>query len=264
VYGPWPYPSYPPYYWPTPGYAFGSALMTGIAFGTGIAITNALWGGCNWGRGDVDINVNRYNNINVNRQISANQNNVNWQHNAENRKGVPYRDSNTRAKYDRPVPGAENRAEYRGKDGQRDASREKAQAAMKDRGVDPAKGREQLRDDPQARQRAEAATRDMNRDPQRDRAQSAAQSRDRAAAQNVDRSQAKQTAQSRAGTRDNALAGAGSAQSRQQIDRGNASRQAAQAHPAASRPSAGAGGGGGARAAGAARAGGGGGARMAR
>ena len=29
--------------------------------GVGIGISNALWGGCNWGRGDVNINVNRYN-----------------------------------------------------------------------------------------------------------------------------------------------------------------------------------------------------------
>jgi hypothetical protein len=251
VYGTWPYPSYPPYYWPTPGYAFGNALLSGIAFGTGIAITNAIWGGFDWGRNDVNINVNRYNNINVNRQLSATQNNVSWKHNADNRKGVPYRDAKSRQQYDRQVPGADKRAEYRGKDASRDASRDKAQAAMKDRGVDPAKGREQLKSDPQARDRAQAAT----------------QSRDRAAVQNADRSQAKQAAQGRAGSRDNALAGAAKPEAaRKEIDRGQASRQAAQSRAATAKPAvhSGGGGGGGAARAGGARAGGGGGGKLAR
>jgi hypothetical protein len=271
VYGTWAYPSYPPYYWPTPGYTFGNALVSGIAFGTGIAITNAIWGGFDWGRRDVDINVNRYNNINVNRQIDVRQNNVKWEHNADNRKGVPYRDAKSREKFDRKVAGADDRKEFRGKDTQRDASREKAQATMKDRGVDPAKGREQLQKDPQARDRAQAAVKDADRDRARDRVQSVdpdkardraqTASRDvdrdqaRAAAQNADRGQAKQAAQTR--SRDNALSGAGNAaQTRQQADRGAASRQAAQTR-AAPRPAAASGGG--ARAAG-----GGGGAKRAR
>jgi hypothetical protein len=82
VYGTWPYPAYPPVYYPGyyPGYVPGAALATGLAFGAGIAITAGLWGvgGCNWGRGDVNVNVNRYNNINANRgQIKSS----NWQAN---------------------------------------------------------------------------------------------------------------------------------------------------------------------------------------
>ena len=45
----------------------------------------------NWGGGNVNINVNRYNSININRQLNANQ--TNFQHNAANRRGVPYRDA---------------------------------------------------------------------------------------------------------------------------------------------------------------------------
>ncbi len=248
VYGPWPYPSYPPYYWPTPGYAFGSALMTGIAFGTGIAITNALWGGCNWGRGDVNVNVNKYNSINSNRQINANQ--TNWQHNSANRGGVPYRDQATRAKYDKPVGGADQRQDYRGKDANRDASRERAQATLADRGADPAKGREQLQKDPATRDRAQSAA-DQSA---RDRAQGA----DRSRAQTADRDASRQSAQSR--DRDNALRGAGDAQqTRQQADRGASSRQsmdrASAGGGAAARPTA-SGGGGGARASGGGGAGG--------
>lgn len=45
VYGTWPYPSYPPYYAPPPpGYYFGTALATGMAFAAGAAIVGGLWG----------------------------------------------------------------------------------------------------------------------------------------------------------------------------------------------------------------------------
>lgn len=70
VYGTWPYASYPPVVLPPPpGYAVGTALATGLAFGAGVAITSSLWGWAspNWGHGDVNVNVNRWNNINVNR-----------------------------------------------------------------------------------------------------------------------------------------------------------------------------------------------------
>ncbi|MBO9514937.1 MAG: DUF3300 domain-containing protein, partial [Variovorax sp.] len=80
VYGAWPYPAYPPYaYAPAPYWYPGAALATGLAFGVGVAAVGALWGNANWGGGNVNINANRYNNINVNRQIAANQ--TNFQHN---------------------------------------------------------------------------------------------------------------------------------------------------------------------------------------
>ena len=46
VYGSsWPYPSYPPYYAaPPPGYYFGTALATGLAFAAGAAVVGGLWG----------------------------------------------------------------------------------------------------------------------------------------------------------------------------------------------------------------------------
>src|SRR6266496_829099 len=58
VYGAWPYPAYPPYYYYPPGYVAGTALLS---FGIGLAVGGALWGNCNWGRGDVNVNVNQYN-----------------------------------------------------------------------------------------------------------------------------------------------------------------------------------------------------------
>ena len=47
VYGPWPYPAYPPYYYRPPGYIAGAAIATGIAFGVGYALGNN-WGGRLW------------------------------------------------------------------------------------------------------------------------------------------------------------------------------------------------------------------------
>ncbi len=70
VYGAWPYPSYPPVYLPPPpAYYPGGALMAGLAFGVGVGIVGGLWGWAtpNWGGGSVNVNVNRYNNINVSR-----------------------------------------------------------------------------------------------------------------------------------------------------------------------------------------------------
>jgi len=128
VYGSWAYPSYPPYYYPPPPYYYhpvASGLAAGIAFGVGIAAVNSLWGGCNWGRGDVNINVNRYNNVNVNNRISGNGN-TNWNHNAANRRGTPYADNRSRQNYGQGVGGANNRAAYRGND----ASRQRAQQSF--------------------------------------------------------------------------------------------------------------------------------------
>ena len=78
VYGSsWPYPSYPPYYAAPPaGYYFGTALATGLAFAAGAAVVGGLWGWASpgWGGGYANVNVNRYNNINVNRsQITSNR-----------------------------------------------------------------------------------------------------------------------------------------------------------------------------------------------
>ena len=56
VYGAWPYPASPPYYPYPPGYAWGAAALS---FGVGMAVGAAVWGNCNWGGGNVDVDVNR-------------------------------------------------------------------------------------------------------------------------------------------------------------------------------------------------------------
>src|SRR5262245_40244248 len=127
VYGAYP-PAYPPYYPYPPGYAWGAAA---VSFGVGMAVGAAVWGGCNWGHGDVDINVNKNNNFtnNVNRGDRATQiknergqggqgGRQNFQHNPEHRKGAQYRDKGSQQKYNRGgSPSASTRDSYRGRDG---------------------------------------------------------------------------------------------------------------------------------------------------
>jgi hypothetical protein len=114
VYGAWPYPAYPPYYYYPPGYVAGGALL---GFTAGIIVGGALWGNCNWGRGDVNVNVNPYNNFN-----RTNISNGNWNHAAQHRGAVPYRDKGVAQQYGRgQAADAASRDAFRGR---ADAGRE--------------------------------------------------------------------------------------------------------------------------------------------
>jgi len=214
VYGSWPYPAYPPYYYPpSPYYYPGAALASGIAFGIGVAAVGAIWGGCNWGGGDVNINVNKYNQINSNRKLDASQ--TNFKHNPENRRGTPYGDQRSRDQYGSKGPGdSRQREDYRG----RDAQRQQAQSSLQNRGMDPAQGREQLRNDPATRERANQAAQTGNR-------QAGGGAGDRGSFGGAGGPSAGNMDRVSAGGRDNALSGAGNAgASRQQMDRGASSR----------------------------------------
>ncbi len=75
VYGSWWYPSHPPYYWHPPHITPVGAI---IGFGAAVAITHALWSHWDWHRRDININVNRYNNIHINRRLDARSNKASW------------------------------------------------------------------------------------------------------------------------------------------------------------------------------------------
>ncbi len=127
VYGAWPYPAYPPAYPYPPGYAFGAAALS---FGVGMAVGAAVWGNCNWGGGNVDVNVNQSANFSrtVNRTDVAAQRNERvsqrqsgnrsqWQHSPENRRGVQYRDQGTQQRYNRGQnpQATQSREQFRGR-----------------------------------------------------------------------------------------------------------------------------------------------------
>lgn len=116
VYGPWPYPGFPPYVLPLlPGCTEGPALF----FGIGVAIVPALWGWnhCDWAHHRIGIDPRRFNAINrraieyLHRPPVENQT---WQHDPYHRHGVAYGDPATRARFASPAPGAATRQEYRG------------------------------------------------------------------------------------------------------------------------------------------------------
>ncbi|MFJ3263437.1 DUF3300 domain-containing protein [Pseudomonas sp. NPDC086581] len=273
VYGSWPYPASPPvYYPPPPEYPVATALATGLAFGAGVAIVGSLWGDCDWDDHDIDVDVEHYNNFNSNRNVNRNVNrdftgNVNgnrakWQHNPTYRNGVPYRDSASRAQYNRRLAGSEQRDALRGFDSTRTQERAKARESLSQRGIAPpaqnnAQARERaqaatrdLRDNPQAQQRlqqgnrdnaqardrAQAATRELNRTQEnRQRAQNQVQNRSNQAQQRPRtqnnqqiREQARQQHARTQAPRNNAFAGANNPrQSREVANRGQVSRAAA-------------------------------------
>ncbi|MFL9895591.1 DUF3300 domain-containing protein [Paraburkholderia sp. RL17-381-BIF-C] len=127
VYGVWPYPAYPPVYVPPPpGYTIATSFMAGLAFGTGIAVANALWGGFNWNSHDVNINVNRYNTINVNNRLNVNGSTTNWNRNSNVNRNV--NNANLERNLNNNVGGTQREA-YRG----RDNARAQAQQTLQSR-----------------------------------------------------------------------------------------------------------------------------------
>jgi hypothetical protein len=225
--------------------------MAGLAFGTGVAIIGSLWGDCDWDNNDVDIDIDRYNNVNRNNQITNNK----WQHNPVHRNGVPYRDSKSRGQYGRQLNGANQREAYRGDTAQRAQARENARSSMDKHGFErPPTSNRQARDQarkvqsgPSTGNRAQAGA---NRPKASDRSQGTARN---TRANQQPRKQTNQVSQRKGGNsqtrqatnkrpavntgsaRNNAFAGSRSpSQTRAQANRGRASQASAQ-RPSASR-----------------------------
>jgi hypothetical protein len=117
VFGGWPYPSYPPAYFPPPpGWGVGNAILTGMAFAASAAVVGSLWGWArpNWGGGYVNVDVNRFNTINVNAPRVTNNR---WQHNVAHRGGVAYsnREVNNRFRGETAAVRDESRDRFRGR-----------------------------------------------------------------------------------------------------------------------------------------------------
>jgi uncharacterized protein DUF3300/endosialidase-like protein len=115
VYGAWPYPTYPAYYFPPPaGYIASAAIATGLAFGAGYAVGRWASGGYYWGGG---VNWGG-NNITVNRSIN-NINVNNWQHNSYHRRGVAYNNTNVQQRFGNNTirNGSQARLDFRGRSG---------------------------------------------------------------------------------------------------------------------------------------------------
>ena len=265
MYGAWGYPSYPPYYYPPAAYWYpGAAFVGGIMWGVGIGIAGGLWGDCNWGGGDIDIDIDKYNNFerNVDRERGErgdrsdrtadrgerSRGDNKFRHDSSRRDGVPYRDQATREQYGNRQPGAENRAGFRGDDAGRAQSRDQARQSMQRQGMEPARSNQQARD------RAATASRDprssqagggrVDRGPGGSDTPSYRQS----GANNMGSRDAARSQYSGGGSRSSAFSGASNAgASRSAASRGSMSRsgggRSAGAGRSVSRPSRGGGGG---------------------
>ena len=120
AYGQWSNPSYPPTSYPTG--PTGGALMSGLAWGVGIAAAGAMFSSWNWNSGGsgnyVNVNANRATNIDRNYNRANVGTGGRWQHDASHRKGVAYRDPAARQQYGQNRPGADQRQQFRGQTNQ--------------------------------------------------------------------------------------------------------------------------------------------------
>jgi uncharacterized membrane protein YgcG len=118
VYGAWDYRDYPPYYFaPAPGWVVGGALASGIAWGAGFAIGNAIWDGFDWDHGNIHVDIDK--NVNINKHVNKKDvKSGNWQHNSYHRKGVKY-DKSVENKFAKDkVKSGDRKLDYRGRSGE--------------------------------------------------------------------------------------------------------------------------------------------------
>ena len=117
VYGEWPYPEYPPYYYPPPsGYIVGGAIATGLAWGAAYAVGREIWDDIDWNRGDINIDVDR--NIDIDRNVNIDRNFNKWEHDSHHRRGVSYKNDAVRNKFARAdTRPADRKLDYRGRSG---------------------------------------------------------------------------------------------------------------------------------------------------
>ena len=118
VYGEWPYPEYPPYYYPPPsGYIVGGAIATGLAWGAAYAVGREIWDDIDWNRGDINIDVDR--NIDIDRNVDIDRNFNKWEHDSHHRRGVSYKNDAVRNKFARAdTRPADRKLDYRGRSGE--------------------------------------------------------------------------------------------------------------------------------------------------
>lgn len=217
AFGPWWHPAFPPFFFPPPprwGWGWSSAAHAGFWWGVGVGVSYSLWGGVNWRTHNVNINVNHWNNINVNRRIDSRDRNVDWRHEARNRRGVPYRDASTRERNRPSIGDPRSREGYRGRDVDRDRARAELESRVGagnldrdalrnvDRNIQPQRpgpgsvgGNARDRVGNVDRSQIQDRTGNVDRSQIQNRAQNVDRSLAQGRAQNIDRSQIQNRAQ---------------------------------------------------------------------
>ena len=111
VYGEWPYPEYPPYYYPPPaGYIVGGAIATGLAWGIAYAIGREIWDDIDWDHGDINTME-----LDIDRNADIDRNFKKWEHHSYHRRGVKYDNDAVKNKFARAgtLP-SDRKLDYRG------------------------------------------------------------------------------------------------------------------------------------------------------
>jgi len=117
VYGAWPYPAYPPYYWWPPDFVYGPGYWPGWwwwwpPIAVGYYGNYWGWANCNWHNHSIYVDHGRYDRIRGPHPYPMSGNN--WQHDPYHRRGVTYRDPTTAARYGRTFGSPDARRSYRG------------------------------------------------------------------------------------------------------------------------------------------------------
>lgn len=103
VYGPWWYPSYPPYYWYYPP-GFYSAAYIGFSPGIFFSFNAFSWVWFDWPVRRVHFDINRTRNFHNVRNIRRDDIGNVWRHNPQHRRGVAYRDLRTTERFGARAP----------------------------------------------------------------------------------------------------------------------------------------------------------------
>jgi hypothetical protein len=103
IYGEWPYPDYPPYYFPF-GPAYGLYAGSGIGFGFGITIVFPLWGWNHWDWHQHRMHIDHDRFDAIDRDAGARERHrrepaETWQHDPFHRRGIAYRDAASQQKF---------------------------------------------------------------------------------------------------------------------------------------------------------------------
>jgi Protein of unknown function (DUF3300) len=116
VYGAWPYPDYPPYYFAQPSFVFGPPVWPGFRWGPVIDIgffaPYCGWDHFDWEHHRIRIDRDRFYRIEGHHRPIVGDT---WQHDPYHRRGVAYRDPGTATQFGRSVSAPPDaRRAYRG------------------------------------------------------------------------------------------------------------------------------------------------------
>jgi hypothetical protein len=115
VYGAWPYPDYPPYYFPPSGFVFGPPVWPGFWWGPVIDIGFVApywrWHHFDWDHHRIRIDRDRFYRIEGHHRPIVGDT---WQHDPYHRRGVAYRDPGTVTQFGRSVSAPPDAHAYRG------------------------------------------------------------------------------------------------------------------------------------------------------